>query len=151
MNDDHAGQPAPSTPALALACPPMPSTPRTYHERTMWLSLLATVFIALVAMLHLGFFGLESFLWTTRAGRRIFGTTREAAESTKVMAANQGVYNAFLAAGLIWGLVPGQGSFEIKVFFLSCVIVAGIVGGFTAKRSILIVQALPAALALLLV
>lgn len=113
--------------------------------------MLALVFIALVAFLHLAFFVLESFLWTKPAGRRIFGQTREAAESSKVLAANQGLYNAFLAAGLIWGLVPGPCSFGVKVFFLSCVIVAGIVGGLTAKRSILLVQALPAAIALLLV
>lgn len=117
----------------------------------MLFSLLALVFIALVAFLHLAFFVLESFLWTKPVGRRIFGQTREAAESSKVLAANQGLYNAFLAAGLIWGLVPGPCSFGVKVFFLSCVIVAGIVGGFTAKRSILLVQALPAAIALLLV
>jgi putative membrane protein len=117
----------------------------------MLFSLLASVLVAFVAVLHLAFFVLESFLWTTPTGRRIFGTTREVAESSKALAANQGLYNAFLAAGLIWGLVPGPCSFGVKVFFLSCVIIAGIVGGFTAKRSILIVQALPGALALLLV
>jgi putative membrane protein len=117
----------------------------------MLFSLLASVFVAFVAFLHLAFFVLESFLWTKPVGRRIFGQTREAAESSKVLAANQGLYNAFLAAGLIWGLIPGEHAFAVKIFFLSCVIVAGIVGGLTAKRSILLVQALPAVIALLLV
>jgi len=120
-----------------------------YHERTM-LSVLASVSIAVVAALHLAFFVLESFLWTTPTGRRIFGLTSELAEQTKVLAANQGLYNAFLAAGLIWGL-SRPNAFSVRLFFLSCVVVAGIVGGFTAKRSILIVQALPGAIALLLV
>lgn len=115
------------------------------------LRLLASVFVALVALLHLAFFVLESFLWTKPAGRRIFGLSRELAESTKSLAANQGLYNAFLAAGLVWGLMPGPHAFAVKVFFLTCVVIAGVVGGFTAKRSILIVQALPGAIALLLV
>ena len=115
------------------------------------LSLLASVLVAFVAFLHLAFFVLESFLWTKPAGRRIFGLSRELAESTKSLAANQGLYNAFLAAGLIWGLLPSPHAFAVKVFFLSCVIVAGIVGALTAKRSILFVQALPGAIALLLV
>ncbi|HEV7242758.1 MAG TPA: DUF1304 domain-containing protein [Thermoanaerobaculia bacterium] len=115
------------------------------------MSLLASVFVALVAILHLAFFVLESFLWTKPAGRRVFGLTRELAESTKSLAANQGLYNGFLAAGLIWGLLPGPHAFAVKIFFLSCVVLAGIVGGFTAKRSILVVQALPGAIALLLV
>ena len=117
----------------------------------MLLSLLASVCVAFVAVQHLAFFVLESFLWTKPAGRRIFGLTREAAESSKTLAANQGVYNAFLAAGLIWGLLPGPHAFAVKVFFLSCVVIAGIVGGLTAKRSILVIQALPAAIGLLLV
>lgn len=115
------------------------------------LSLLASVLVAFVAVLHLAFFVLESFLWTKPAGRRIFGLSRELAESTKSLAANQGLYNAFLAAGLIWGLVPSVHTFAVRIFFLSCVVIAGIVGGFTAKRSILIVQALPGAVALLVV
>lgn len=115
------------------------------------LSLLASLATALVALLHLAFFVLESFLWTKPAGRRIFGLTRELAESSKALAANQGLYNAFLAAGLIWGLLPGPHAFAVKVFFLSCVVIAGIVGGLTAKRTILFVQALPGAIALLLV
>ncbi len=112
---------------------------------------LAVVAVAFVAFLHLAFFVLESFLWTKPVGRRIFGLTRELAESSKALAANQGLYNAFLAAGLIWGLMPGEHAFGVRVFFLSCVVIAGIVGAMTAKRSILFVQALPGAVALLLV
>jgi len=114
-------------------------------------SLLATLAIGVVAFLHLAFFVLESFLWTKPTGRRIFGLSAELAESTKSLALNQGLYNAFLAAGLIWSLCPGERTFGIKVFFLSCVVIAGIVGGLTAKRSILFIQALPGAVALLLV
>lgn len=114
-------------------------------------TLLALAAVAVVALLHVWIFVLETFLWTKPFGRRVFGTTPEQAETTKVLALNQGFYNLFLAAGLIWGLVAENCAFEIKVFFLGCVIIAGIVGGFTAKRSILIVQALPAVIALLLV
>jgi putative membrane protein len=112
---------------------------------------LAAIAVAFVALLHLAFFVLESFLWTKPAGRRIFGLSAELAESTKSLAANQGLYNAFLAAGLIWGLIPGTHAFGVRVFFLSCVVIAGVVGAITAKRSILFVQALPGAIALLLV
>jgi putative membrane protein len=114
-------------------------------------SLLASAAVAVVAFLHLAFFVLESFLWTKPAGRRIFGLSKELAQSTASLAANQGLYNAFLAAGLIWGLLPGPCAFPVKIFFLTCVILAGIVGALTAKRSILFVQALPGAIALLLV
>jgi len=114
-------------------------------------SLLATVAVAFVALLHIAFFVLESFLWTKPTGRRIFGLSRELAESTKFLAANQGLYNGFLAAGLIWGLLRTPHAFAVKMFFLVCVIIAGIVGAITAKRSILFVQALPGAIALLLV
>lgn len=115
-------------------------------------SLLAVLAIAVVALLHVAFFVLESFFWTKPLGRRVFRLSPEHAEITKSLAFNQGFYNAFLAAGLVWGLaMPGQCSFGIKMFFLACVIVAGIVGGLTAKRSILIVQALPAIVAMLLV
>ena len=113
--------------------------------------LVALAAVAVVALLHVWIFVLESFLWTKPFGRRVFGTTPEQAETSRVLALNQGFYNLFLAAGLIWGIVTEHCAFEIKVFFLVCVIVAGIVGGFTAKRSILIVQALPAVIALLLV
>jgi putative membrane protein len=115
----------------------------------MW-KVLASVAIGVVAALHIAFFVLESFLWTTPTGRRIFGMTSQLAESTKVLAANQGLYNAFLAAGLIWGVMRPN-AFSVRLFFLACVIVAGIAGGLTAKRSILLVQALPGVIALLLV
>lgn len=111
--------------------------------------MVANVFVAFVALLHVGFFVLESFLWTKPAGRRIFGLTPERAADSASLAANQGLYNLFVAAGLIWGLVIH--SFPIQVFFLGFVIIAGIVGAITAKRSILYVQALPGAIALLLV
>lgn len=113
--------------------------------------LLAPLAIVIVACLHLGFFVLESFLWTKPVGRRVFGLSPELAAGSASLALNQGLYNAFLAAGLIWGLFPGDCSFGVKVFFLSCVVVAGVVGGLTAKRTILLVQALPGTVALLLV
>ena len=110
------------------------------------MSVLANVLVAFVAFLHLMFLVLEMFLWTKPFGRKTFGLTKELAEASASLAMNQGLYNGFLAAGLIWGLVSG--SFEVKVFFLVCVIVAGVFGAFTAKRTILFVQALPGALAL---
>ena len=113
--------------------------------------LASVVAVAVVAFLHIVFFVLESFLWTKPFGRRVFGLSAELAQSTASLALNQGLYNGFLAAGLIWGLVAHECSLCIKVFFLSCVVIAGIVGGLTAKRSILVIQALPGAVALLLV
>ena len=109
----------------------------------------ANVAVAFIALSHLGFLYLEMFLWTKPVGRRIFGTTPELAQGSRVLAANQGLYNGFLAAGLIWGLATSNREFQI--FFLVCVIVAGIFGAATAKRSILFGQALPAAIALSLV
>ena len=106
---------------------------------------------SLVALLHLYFLVLEMFLWTKPYGRRVFGLTPEKAEMTKSLAANQGLYNGFLAAGLAWGLIAGVDGYTIKVFFLSCVIIAGIFGAVTASRKILWVQAVPGALALALV
>lgn len=108
----------------------------------------ANVVVALVALLHVYFLVLEMFLWTKPLGLRVFGQTRAAAEATKVLAANQGLYNGFLAAGLAWGLSLGQNGLAIKVFFLGCVIVAGLYGAATASRKILFVQALPAAIGL---
>jgi len=109
----------------------------------------ATVAIVLVAALHAYFLVLEMFLWRTPFGRRTFGTTVEAAESSAVLAANQGLYNGFLAAGLLWGLVwygiPGGRA--ILTFFLGCVVIAGIYGAWTVSRRILFVQAAPAAIA----
>jgi putative membrane protein len=110
--------------------------------------MLARIAIVFVAAEHIFILILEMFLWTKPFGRRVFGLTRELADATRVLAANQGLYNGFLAAGLIWSLWAG---FPAQVFFLSCVIVAGIFGGLTAKRSILWTQGLPAAIALALV
>ncbi len=115
------------------------------------MNVLASAAVALVALLHVFFLVLEMFLWTRPYGLKTFGLSREEAESTRKLAANQGLYNGFLAAGLVWGLVSADGGFSIRVFFLSCVIVAGIFGAFTAKRSILFVQALPGVIALALV
>ena len=110
--------------------------------------MVSTILIALVALLHLYFLVLEMFLWDKPQGMKAFGLTPEFAVSTKVLAANQGLYNGFLAAGLIWGLWLGAAGFQIKVFFLGCVIIAGLYGAATAGRKILYVQAVPAALAL---
>jgi putative membrane protein len=115
----------------------------------MAVRLVATVFIVLVAALHIYFLVLEMFLWRTPFGRRTFRTTPEAAETTAVLAANQGLYNGFLAAGLLWaliwyGVVGGRG---ILTFFLACVVAAGIFGGVTVSKRILLVQAVPAAIA----
>ena len=113
--------------------------------------LFSNVLVGLVALLHLYFLMLEMFFWNKPLGRRIFGLTPEFAKSTTALAANQGLYNGFLAAGLIWGLVLGPGGYSIKIFFLGCVIVAGVFGAFTANRRILWIQALPGAVALTLV
>jgi len=106
--------------------------------------------IGVVALWHVYFLILEMFLWTKPVGLKAFGLTPERAEASKVLAANQGLYNGFLAAGLFWSIMPGVHGFHIAVFFLSCVIVAGVYGGITASRKILYVQALPAAVALIL-
>ena len=111
----------------------------------------SNVAVALVALLHIYFLVLEMFLWDKPRGRRIFGLTPELAAATKSLAANQGLYNGFLAAGLIWGLALGANGQGIKIFFLACVIVAGVFGAVTASRKILWVQALPGAVALALV
>ena len=112
--------------------------------------LLADVAVALVALLHAWILVLEMFLWTKPFGRRVFGLSAELAESSKALAANQGLYNGFLAAGLVWGLIAHDSALSIRIFFLGCVIVAGIFGAATAKKSILFVQAFPAAVALAL-
>ena len=113
----------------------------------------AAVMVVIVAALHVYFLVLEMFLWRTPFGRRTFRMTQEVADSSAVLAANQGLYNGFLAAGLLWALVaygvePGR---AILTFFLACVIVAGIYGGVTVSRTIIVFQAVPAAIALLLV
>jgi putative membrane protein len=111
--------------------------------------IIALLLVAIVALSHVGFLVLEMFLWTDPVGYRIFGTTPEFAAQSAVLAANQGLYNGFLAAGLLWGLISGRR--DLKIFFLACVIVAGVYGGLTAKMSILYVQAVPGLLALLAV
>jgi len=110
----------------------------------------ATVLVAIVALLHVWFLVLEMFLWTRPIGLRTFGQSADQAAASKVLAANQGLYNGFLAAGLVWGLSLGAAGTGVRIFFLACVIVAGVYGGLTASRKILLVQALPAALALAL-
>jgi len=110
--------------------------------------LLADLLVALVALLHVGFLVLEMFLWTKPLGLRIFRNSPEKAQASRVLAANQGLYNGFLAAGLAWGLVDG--SFAFKAFFLTCIVVAGVYGAWSVSRRILWVQAAPAAAALAL-
>ena len=112
------------------------------------MAMLANVLVALVAALHLYFLVLEMFLWDKPPGMKTFRNSPEQAALTKVMAANQGLYNGFLAAGLVWGLWWGAGGNHLKVFFLACVIVAGLYGAATVSRKIAVVQALPGALAL---
>jgi putative membrane protein len=114
------------------------------------MSHLASLLTGLVAALHVYFLVVVMFLWTTPYGRRVFKLTPEKAALTKTLAANQGLYNGFLAAGLAWAIVagPGEWGYALKVFFLGCVIVAGIFGAVTVGRKILWVQAVPAAVAL---
>ena len=113
--------------------------------------LLASVVVALVALLHLWFLVLEMFLWTRPSGRRAFGLSEDFAQQSKVLAANQGLYNGFLAAGLLWGLWLGAGGRPVVLFFLGCILVAGVFGGLTATRKVLWIQALPALLGIVLV
>lgn len=113
------------------------------------MGLLVDLATALVALLHLAFLVLEMFLWDKPFGRKVFGQTPEFARASKALAANQGLYNGFLAAGLAWGLIAGSEPF--KVFFLACVIVAGAYGAWSVSRRIFWVQALPGAVALALV
>lgn len=114
------------------------------------MSLAASIVIALVALLHVYFLILEMFLWDKPLGMKTFRLTPERARDTKVLAANQGLYNGFLAAGLLWGLWLGAAGFQIKLFFLVCVLAAGVFGAATANRRILFVQGLPAALGIAL-
>ncbi|WP_227602031.1 MULTISPECIES: DUF1304 domain-containing protein [Acinetobacter] len=114
--------------------------------------ILGQLCIALVAILHIGFLVLEMFLWDQPLGMKIFGNTLQKAQLTKVLAQNQGLYNGFLAAGLIWSLCA-TGSFAISLanFFLGCIVVAGVYGAITVSKKILYVQALPAFIALVVV
>ncbi len=111
----------------------------------------STILVILVALLHAYFLILEMFLWDKPKGMKIFGTTKEFATASKALAANQGLYNGFLSAGLIWGLLAKNNGHDIKIFFLSCVIVAGLYGAKTVNKRIFFVQALPAIIALVLV
>ena len=113
------------------------------------MALAAKIAIALVALLHVWFAVIEMFLWDKPYGRRAFGLTPEFATASKALAANQGLYNLFLAAGLAWGLAPGPDAGAVRLFFLGCVIVAGIYGGMTVKPRIMYLQAGPALVALL--
>jgi len=110
----------------------------------------ANIAIGFVALLHAYFLVLEMFLWDKPFGRRVFKTTPDYAAASKTLAANQGLYNGFLAAGLVWGLALGDAGVQVKVFFLACVVIAGVFGAATASRSILFVQAIPGILALAL-
>jgi putative membrane protein len=113
------------------------------------MALASLILTGLVATLHIYILALEMFLWRKPYGRRVFATTPEFADATAVLAANQGLYNGFLAAGLAWSLVaPAAYATALRLFFLGCVFVAGVYGGATAKRSILFVQGLPALVAL---
>ena len=113
-----------------------------------WIGDAAT---AAVALLHAYFLVLEMFFWDKPLGRRVFGLTPEFAQESKTLAANQGLYNGFLAAGLFWGVAHGAAGLSIKAFFLGCVVVAGVFGGITANGRIFWVQAVPGAMALALV
>jgi putative membrane protein len=116
------------------------------------MAIFAAVLVLLVAGIHVYIVALEMFLWRTPRGMRAFGTDQPFADASASLAANQGLYNGFLVAGLIWGLIAGgMIGFEVKLFFLACVLVAGLYGAATVNRRILIVQALPAALALVAV
>ena len=116
------------------------------------MAMIANVLVALVALLHIYFLVLEMFLWTRPTGLKTFGNSPEKARDSAVLEANQGLYNGFLAIGLLWGLIhPVSGfGFQIKVFFLLCVIAAGVYGAISVSRRILFVQAAPATLALIL-
>lgn len=119
-----------------------------HSSRTGKKKMIATILTGLVAALHLYFMYLEMIAWNTPRGHRAFKLTPEFASASKVLAANQGLYNGFLAAGLFWGLWLGAGGFAVKIFFLVCVVVAGLFGAATVSRKILYVQALPAVAAL---
>lgn len=111
--------------------------------------MLATILIALVAAIHVYILVLEMFLWDTKTGRKAFNLSADFARDTRVLAANQGLYNGFLAAGLLWGLWLGDAGFQVKLFFLTCVLIAGVFGAATASKKILYVQALPALIAMI--
>jgi putative membrane protein len=114
------------------------------------MALLATALVAHVVVIHVYIVILEMFLWRTERGRRAFGTDQEFADRSAALAQNQGLYNGFLVAGLVWGLIaPDPVGFQVKVFFLALVVVAGAFGAATVNPRILVIQAIPAALALI--
>jgi putative membrane protein len=115
------------------------------------MELAADIVIAIIALLHAWFLTLEMFLWDKPAGLRAFGISQAFATQSKALAANMGLYNGFLAAGLAWGLSLGRAGLPVKLFFLACILVAGIYGGLTTSRRVLWIQALPAAIGLVLV
>lgn len=115
------------------------------------MTIMTTIVITLIALLHVYILVLEMFLWEKPTGLRAFRNTPEKAAITKVLAANQGLYNGFLAAGLFWGLWLGEAGTAIKVFFLVCIAIAGIYGAATAARKILYIQTIPALIALVLI
>lgn len=115
------------------------------------MQILADIAVLGVAILHVAFMALEMFFWNRLIGHKIFGLKPDFADKTRTMAANQGLYNGFLAAGLIWSLLARQYAFNLQVFFLGCVIIAGIFGGITTHRLIIWIQALPGVIALILV
>jgi putative membrane protein len=152
----YGPSPRPATRFAAIAGARASMLPSGSADCPLWgntMNLIANGLVALVAALHVYFLILEMFLWTKPRGLKTFGNSLEKATESAVLAANQGLYNGFLAAGLIWGLVHGVPAFalQIKTFFLVCVIVAGVYGAVTVSRKILFVQALPAALALIAV
>ncbi|MCP4139177.1 MAG: DUF1304 domain-containing protein [Chloroflexi bacterium] len=112
---------------------------------------LTNTLVSIIALQHIAFLVLEMFFWDKPLGRRIFGHSQESAKQSKTLAANQGLYNGFLAAGLIWGLSLGTEGIKVTLFFLTCVLIAGIFGGITASRKILYIQAFPAFLGLALI
>lgn len=112
---------------------------------------IANIVVGLIGVLHVYILVLEMFFWDKPTGLRAFGQTQQAASASKTLAANQGLYNGFLAAGLFWGLSLGTSGTDVKVFFLCCVLIAGVYGAATANRKILFIQALPAAVGLVLV
>jgi putative membrane protein len=134
-------------PSFSLPRPGAAQRARACHAAHV--NVVADILVGLVAALHLYFLVLEMFLWTTPTGRRVFGLEPAFAEESKSLAANQGLYNGFLVAGLVWGLAADRN--DVKIFFLACVIVAGLYGAATVNRRILFVQAVPAVLALVAV
>lgn len=112
--------------------------------------MIADLAVFVVAVLHIGFLVLEMFLWEKPLGLKVFGMTAEAAQTSKILAANQGLYNGFLAVGLAYSVILGEAGDPMRYFFLGCVVVAGLYGAATATRATLVVQTLPAAIAIAL-